>query len=315
MNCLKRKLESERGASILLALLFLLVCMMVGASVLAAAASNAGKIRSNQTEQQRYLTLSSAIQLVADEIATAKYTGKYKVWEWTETVTEKDEDGNPVVKETIDYFYYQQEAGEYDCGNLTAQLPLGPKLDELFGNQQFKVPGDTADKDGYKSLDIPSTANGTHTLTVTLSEAPAGYPSGPGGEYTADLAVTVEVKLDLNTKHIRLTAWEGEIDPAAPPDMSKTLQAELVAKITTNSTATPPERAEGNLTLGDVPSGRRPLPSDKTAPTAVGDPPVTDPSPGETAEVTAVPKPGKEGTVIGSPMVWELNWIKKGAAW
>lgn len=315
MKRLRKKLHSERGASILLALLFFLVCIMVGASVLAAAASNAGKIRSNQTEQQRYLTLSSAIRLVADELKQAEYTGKYKVWEWTETVTEKDGEGNTVVKETIDYFYYEQEEGEYECGDLTDQLPFGPKLDELFGKQQFKLPDGTADKDGYKSLDIPLTASGTHTLTVTLSEAPAGYPSGPGDAYTADLAVTVEVKLDLNTKHIRLTAWEGEIDPAAPPDMSKTLQAELVGKITTDSTAPTPERAEGNLTLEDVPSGRKPLPSGKTAPAAASAAPVTDPpSSGDTVAVTAVTRAGEEGTVIGAPMVWELNWIKKGAA-
>ena len=75
MERLGKKLRSERGASLLLALLMLLVCMMVGSSVLAAAASNAGKARSNRTEQQRYLNLTSAIQLVADEIARAEYTG------------------------------------------------------------------------------------------------------------------------------------------------------------------------------------------------------------------------------------------------
>lgn len=53
MKTLNRKLHSQRGASILLALLFLLACMMVAASVLMAAASNAGKIRSNYEEQQR----------------------------------------------------------------------------------------------------------------------------------------------------------------------------------------------------------------------------------------------------------------------
>ena len=40
-----------------------LVCAMVGASVLMAAASNAGKSRSSREEQQKYLTLSSAMHL------------------------------------------------------------------------------------------------------------------------------------------------------------------------------------------------------------------------------------------------------------
>ena len=42
MKKLKGKFHSQSGASAVLALLFLLVCMMVAASVLMAAVSNAG---------------------------------------------------------------------------------------------------------------------------------------------------------------------------------------------------------------------------------------------------------------------------------
>ena len=42
--------------------------MMVSASILMAAVSNAGKLRSGQEEQQRYLTLASALRLVCDEL-------------------------------------------------------------------------------------------------------------------------------------------------------------------------------------------------------------------------------------------------------
>ena len=79
MRRMRGKWESQSGASILLALLFLLVCMMVSASVLMAAASNAGKIRSNYEEQQRYLALSSALRLVAGELERAEYRGRYDV--------------------------------------------------------------------------------------------------------------------------------------------------------------------------------------------------------------------------------------------
>ena len=84
MKTLNRKLHSQRGASILLALLFLLACMMVAASVLMAAASNAGKIRSNYEEQQRYLALSSALRLVAGELEKAEYRGQYTFNLWSE---------------------------------------------------------------------------------------------------------------------------------------------------------------------------------------------------------------------------------------
>lgn len=79
MKALKRKWNSSRGASILLALLFLLVCMMAGASVVMAAASNAGKIRSNKEEQQKYLTLISAVTLLCDELQSVEYVGGYTI--------------------------------------------------------------------------------------------------------------------------------------------------------------------------------------------------------------------------------------------
>lgn len=77
MEALKRKLNSRRGASILLALLFMLMCILVAASVVMAAASNAGKIKSNKEEQQKYLTLSSAVNLLVDELQSVEYVGGY----------------------------------------------------------------------------------------------------------------------------------------------------------------------------------------------------------------------------------------------
>ena len=77
MKALRKKWNSCQGASILLALLFLLVCMMVGASIVMAAASNMGKIDSNKKEQQKYLTLASALNLLCDELENAQYVGQY----------------------------------------------------------------------------------------------------------------------------------------------------------------------------------------------------------------------------------------------
>ena len=83
MDSAAKKLNSSRGASIILALVFLLVCVMVGSSVLMAAASNAGRSRSNRQEQQLYLVLSSALQLVADDLTGTKYTCQVDYWHVT----------------------------------------------------------------------------------------------------------------------------------------------------------------------------------------------------------------------------------------
>lgn len=103
----RRKVRSQRGASLLLALLFLLICAMVGASILMAAASNAGKHRSNLTEHQTYLALSSAVSLLCDELNAAQYQGQYKYWTTTEIVGAGDE------ATTVTKTHFQQLEGIY----------------------------------------------------------------------------------------------------------------------------------------------------------------------------------------------------------
>lgn len=266
MKRLKAKLHSERGASILLALLMLLVCMMVGASVLAAAVSNAGKARSNRTEQQKFLNLSSAIQLVADEIQRAEYTGKYQFYEWT--IPEKRDDDGNITTPAKSCFSVKQVAGEYTCGDLTAQLPFGPKLDEIFG-KQFKMADGIKDKPGYKSLSV--TGVDQYDLRVTLEGLTDDAPKG----YEVPKEATVRVKLDGNTHHILLTAWEGA--EKNPPDMNKAIQAELVVK-------------EGTAPVLAYNPGAR----------TAGDPP---------ADLTPVLEDAAR-----APMKWELHWIRKGKA-
>lgn len=72
-----KKLKSRRGASFLLALLFFLICSMVASSILMSSVSNAGKINSNKEEHQKYLILSSAVQLICDDLNKSDYIGRY----------------------------------------------------------------------------------------------------------------------------------------------------------------------------------------------------------------------------------------------
>lgn len=302
MKSVKRKLGSERGASILLALLMLLVCMMVGASVLAAAASNAGKAKSNRVEQQKYLTLSSAVQLVVDELAKAEYTGKYKLWEWevTTTVTDDSDPANPVATTTSESFFYcQQIEGDYSCGSLgelTNQIPLGKELDEIF-SQQFTAKGGKAA--GYEALEGANVELSTvRTLTVTLPEDLIGYPDSGPPQYQAPKVATVQVKLNHTTKHILLTAWLGD-GPDAPADGKDTMITELVA-------------VEGTAPVLDYsPPGKRPGEWGTDKPKIPE--PTTDPGANPKIEVS-ISSDGEPPISLGTPMQWKLNWIKKGAA-
>ncbi|MEG1683356.1 MAG: hypothetical protein RR295_05960 [Oscillospiraceae bacterium] len=69
MHAIFQKLQSRRGASMLMALLFFLLAAMVGAVILAAASANADKLANRKQEQQDYLTISSAARFLQDTIA------------------------------------------------------------------------------------------------------------------------------------------------------------------------------------------------------------------------------------------------------
>lgn len=86
MQAIRRKLNSQRGASMLMALLLMLVGIMVSAVIISAATSAAVNKRSEKEQQQAYLAVSSAAELVRDDFQSL--TGRYK--DVTTTVTNAD---------------------------------------------------------------------------------------------------------------------------------------------------------------------------------------------------------------------------------
>lgn len=71
MNILKRKLSSSRGASMLIAMVFMLFCAFIGGSVLASATANAGRVAS-LAEQQDFLLERSTAMLMSDQLQLEK---------------------------------------------------------------------------------------------------------------------------------------------------------------------------------------------------------------------------------------------------
>lgn len=204
MKRLREKMHSRSGASILLALLFLLVCMMVAASILMAAVSNAGKIRSNYEEQQRYMTLSSALRLVAGQMDKAEYTGKCTAYEWEEQIGE-DENGDPIMQ---DYFLVEQTEGVFECGALGNTMSFRDEMDDWFA-KEFNKPG-FKPRSGL-SLDYE------RTLKVTVEDL----------EQFQD--VTIKAKMDSSTHRVTLTAILPK-DHTKPEGEQYIMRAELSAK-------------------------------------------------------------------------------------
>lgn len=167
-TALKRKLQSQRGASLLLALLFLALCSLVTATILMAAVSNAGKARSNLREHQSYLALSSAVDLICDEIVRSEYQGKYHYREEVvETPVENPDTGEETGEViTTTYYHFTQLEGScaYKEADTESQLTglLKNDLDTLFARQIES----TLDRDKFATWEVKGEGIFTHTWKV-----------------------------------------------------------------------------------------------------------------------------------------------------
>lgn len=190
LNRCKKKLNSRRGASFLLALLFFLVCGLVASSVLMAASSNAGRSRSSREEHQTYLTISSAVRLLCDELNAAEYRGRYSYREDTQTVTEGDG-----TTTTITYKYLDQLEGRYQYTDGSGAAALKDNLladfDGIFAKEFDAVEGMTS----KTSLSNPALT--VHTLTITPEDTGTDLDNRP---------VTVELRVVEDSYAIELTA-------------------------------------------------------------------------------------------------------------
>lgn len=229
LNRLCLKMKSCRGASILMALLFWLVCMLVASSVLMAAASNSGKLRSNQQEQQKYLALSSALRLVCDELTAAEYTGQYEYGITPHVIYDEDGHGS------IDYYIhtYKQLVGQFECelteGGLAELLPVQDDLDAWLA-ANFKLPLNLQQPpDVYNFNGLSATFGGSYQLLVQPNLD--GLPQ-----------VNISLKM-RNDGIIRLTATLGE---TAADGYLYTMEAELVPQESLNTQL----RLEANPKIG-----------------------------------------------------------------
>lgn len=68
MNQVFRKMRSRNGASMIIALIFLLFCVFVGGSVLASASANGARAARQAQQQQDFLGQRSAVLLLADQL-------------------------------------------------------------------------------------------------------------------------------------------------------------------------------------------------------------------------------------------------------
>ena len=145
-----KKVKNNSGATILMALLLILLATAVGAAVLTAAVSAARHLRSDREAQQNYLTVSSAAELIRDSINGQTYQRTLtKYYEYVET---KDDEGN------VTGGYYAHVRTEI------VQTPSDGKMGEIMGAWLADC---IADRDN-ENKEFASFRNCEDTITVTV---------------------------------------------------------------------------------------------------------------------------------------------------
>ena len=220
-----KKLKNNSGATILMALLLILLAMAVGAAILTGAVSDAHHMKSDREAQQIYLTVSSAAELIRDSIAGDKYERTM-----TETHTAvRDTDGN-ITGENVSYSTNVTNPTGIMGQWLSACIEDGSENVQYASLKDFKdtievdlkIDEDTslrtvradffAQKDGQIQVQLSlkpeegKTDDCRMTLTMqgTLTQADPEYRSD-GDDYSNTYKTTVKWEPQRITKGIEVT--------------------------------------------------------------------------------------------------------------
>ena len=175
MQAIRRKLNSQKGASMLMALLLMLVGIMVSAVIISAATSAAVNKRSEKEQQQAYLAVSSAAELVRDDFQSL--TGRYK--DVTTTVTHAD-GTTTTTNDTI-----KATCAVGDMINDIGARFIGVNTTSTYAKTY------TFSVDGYEDVSV-GTGSDESSKVYNLT---ATFTNGVGSEHPCRMVLTMEGKL------------------------------------------------------------------------------------------------------------------------
>lgn len=180
MNSVSKKLKSRSGASIAIALIFLAICVTVGAILITSAYSNSGRLAHMRLELQNYYTISSAVRLVRDEIEGSEFTAS-KIYEKT-----FDTSSNTIISENEKEPVYALSSAPLSSGSLSEKIKncaAGIFESALAaGTDSF-----TVEVDGYDTVTVDITMDHYYALTLLF------YIDEPQNTYS--MTLTFQAKL------------------------------------------------------------------------------------------------------------------------
>ena len=248
---LRRKLASRRGASITFALLLFLVCTVIGVIVLVAGTASAGRFSRLSESDSRYYAVSSAAQLLRDEIQGREVTvTRSRTTQVTVTTVSyrylEDKDGDGVKEE------YTAVAKDVHEGTPTYTCSVSSK-----------VPGGTDDFNALQAMPFLKDAAEYYTLGELDRDAAAAWDS------TVSLVQAGE--RDLGTVTLTLKN-EGKVAGALPVTVSATLNTsgQLLLTLSCKSKAEDTEAYTAVLTFNP---GKKQVEPPSAIPESEGTPP------------------------------------------
>ena len=212
MRTLKRKLNSQRGASLTFALLLFLVCAVVGSAVLVAGTAAAGRMSKIAEMDQRYYSVNSAARLLIELLE------KDEIWVEKDEPADDEEgsgdDGQPAeggVDTERDYTLYIKGEPVGDDETSLALDIARRVLDNDIEPVTLRVEPDD-DLGANLTVTVEETISSNGDVVLAVSNKPA---SGENGT-TADSVYTITLFF-MNVGGASSFKWElYDIDSKMP---------------------------------------------------------------------------------------------------
>lgn len=182
------KLKGNRGATMILALALFLICVMVSSIILVVAASSSGRVSQQVEDQQAYLAVSSAADIVATELNRCN---KYILENGVELVDQTDLTG--VFAELVNkaaFSIYMQNVEYTDTITLKMTMP-----DERLSDAtcSFKMGLD------YNIEAIVKTADSNYSVVIRSKATINDYEEGVDLDGDGNIDVDAEGNLKKTT--------------------------------------------------------------------------------------------------------------------
>ena len=169
MLSIKRKLKTQNGASISFALLLFLVCAVLSSAVIVAGTAAAGRLSRLAEADQRYYAVTSAAELLCNDISGKTVTVEYS----KETGTVTPADKTTILSDASEKLVEALSSTDEDAADKVLQRTFQLTPDTNIANAQLAcVIKETLQRDGMLLFDVSNTSGGSggvYTLRVVFS--------------------------------------------------------------------------------------------------------------------------------------------------